>query len=130
MPQDPYGYDPAVETVAPTRSSIGAILLGLNGFVFGGGGLFWCIGCTGLLVPTYEPDPGDTAWDTAGVWLILMLPAFPLFGVCAVTLGLHALARRWWTSAGPNVVVGGCGGLLFWVVAVVMCAGIAVGMEG
>lgn len=116
MAHDPYGYESQEpEQVAPTAPAAHWVA-GINALVWAAAGLVWCLGCSGLFFPTFEPEADDGPFDILGVWTILMLPAYPLLGISLATVTLHGLARRWWTSVGPNIVLGGCGGLFVWVV--------------
>ncbi len=126
MSHDPYGFESATPPAAPPASAGSGMVAGVNVAIWGGIGLVYCLGCTGIFVPTYEPDAGDGLTDMLGVWTILMVPAYPMFGVAFATLALHAVTRRWWSSAGPNIIIGGCAGLAVWVAVLfaVVCAGL------
>lgn len=118
MAQDPYGFEgrEAEWSAGPASADTASAhwLAGVSVVVWGLAGLAWCLGCSGLFFPTFEQEPGDGPFDLLGVWTILMFPAYLLFGVGIATLTLHGVGRRWWTSVGPNYVLGGCGGLVVW----------------
>lgn len=115
MSTDPYGYDSdRVEEEGPGASAAN-IVAGVSALVWLGCSVLCCGMCSGVMA-FYERKPGDTWMDQVGVWLILTWMAWPLAAIALWTGLLHGLARRWWTSAGPNVVLGAGSGCLAWCV--------------
>jgi len=114
MAQDAYGY----ETDAPPPPSPGApgssAIAGCSTVVWLGSAVLWCGGCSGLLA-WQPPKTAESSVEFIGVWLLLVAPAWPLAAIALWTVALHGATRRWWVSAGPNVVVGGVTGCGAWL---------------
>lgn len=119
MARDPYGYSEPDRQEAHTPSGAVDVLAGLGTLVWLGLAVGCCGVCSGVM-PFYEPGPGDTWMDAVGVWLILTVLAWPLAAIAFWTGLLHGVARRWWTSAGPNVVLGAASGCALWCVVLVV----------
>jgi hypothetical protein len=125
--QDPYGY--SVEDGGQPAPSSGGWFAGISTLAWLGAALFVCCGCSAIL-PFGDPQPGDQWYDRVGVWMLLVSPASILAGIAFATAFLHGVARRWWTAAGPNVVIGGCGGCLVLLVFFIGWVMFAVVMDG
>lgn len=116
MALDPYGFrSENEERPAPGDSGWFA---GISTLAWSAFALFVCAGCSGIMAFA-EDRPEDQWYDKVGVWLLLVSPAAFLGGIAVATATLHGVARRWWTAAGPNVVIGGCGGCFVWLVGFV-----------
>ena len=127
MAQDQYGFrSENPERPAPGDSGAFAAVSTLAWF---GLALFVCAGCSGIMLFS-NPEDGDEWYDRVGVWLLLVSPAWIVAGIAVATAFLHGVVRRWWTAAGPNVVVGGCGGCLLWGVAFLGWVIFSVAMDG
>lgn len=113
MALDPYGFRSENEERPPSGDS--GWFSGVSTVAWLAAAAFTCAGCSGIMA-FGEERSGDAWYDKVGVWLLLISPAWALAGIALATATLHGLARRWWTAAGPNVVIGGCGGCLGWSV--------------
>ncbi len=126
MAVDPYGYrEENVERPPPGGGGCAAI----SSLAWLCLSILTCATCSGAMF-FGEPDPGDQWYDQVGVWLLLISPAWMLAGIGAATAFLHRVARRWWTSVGPNLVIGGCGGCLLWGMLFFAWVVFAVVMDG
>lgn len=129
MAYDPYGYQTDHEERPPESSAANAALAGVSTVLCLGGALLYGGLCTGLLI--VSPPEGENTWvELAGIWHILMAPAWILVFIALWTVGLHSLAKRWWTSAGPNLLTGGGCGCVTWVVVLFAWAALSVALKG
>lgn len=128
MAQDPYGYESDAPPPASGKAGSDAVA-GCSTLVWLGCATAWCGGCTGAMVwsPPKTATPGA---EMLGVWLLLVAPAWPLAAIGLWTVGLHAVTRRWWTSAGPNVLAGATTGCLAWMLVFVAWVIVAVVVAG
>lgn len=115
MPTDPYGFHTDHEEAPPTTSPAAHAIAGVSAFVWLTSSIVCCGMCSGIMSFS-DPNPDDTWMDQVGVWLMLTAAAWPLAAIALWTGMLHGLARRWWTSVGPNVVLGSLTGCLAWLV--------------
>lgn len=129
MAFDPYGYQRENEERPPDTSVATHVVGGVSTVFWLGSAIAWCGCCSGALI-WQPPDDTDTWIETVGVWHILMAPAWPLAAIGLWTVGLHALAKRWWTSVGPNVIAGAFSGSLLWGIVLIGWALFAVISEG
>lgn len=127
MAHDPYGYDSDLPPPPTEGSPALHVLAGCSTFAWLGSAIAWCGLCSGALA--FSPPDEKTWLDQVGVWLILVAPAWPLAAIGLWTAALHGVARRWWTSAGPNVVVGTITGSALWVVVLVAWAALTVAQK-
>lgn len=115
MPVDQYGFETDREERAPSASPAAHAVAGVSAFVWLAASIVCCGMCSGMMGFS-EPKADDGWMDQVGVWLILTAAAWPLAAIALWTGVLHGLARRWWTSVGPNVVLGSFTGCLAWVI--------------
>lgn len=128
MAHDPYGYES--DAPPPSGGMAGSnAFAGCSTLVWLGCAIAWCGGCTGLLASS-PPKTATPGAEMVGVWLLLVAPAWPLAAIAVWTVALHWVSRRWWTSAGPNVLAGAATGCLAWGLAFVAWVIMAVVVAG
>lgn len=128
MAYDPYGFESQNEERPPDVSPASTAVAGLSTLLWLGSAILYFGLCTGLYVRD-PPEHEDSLVDLVAVWHILVAPGWVLGAIGLWTVGLHAVARRWWTSLGPNVLFGAGCGCFGWIVVLLVLVIVAATSE-